>query len=112
MAFNFKRIPVTAGEFCVFGKLPRRGDFIRINATHTAAAQLDHVIADSLVLLDDDSARQRYQQMPASSFLPARLMARGWPWGLSSPAGTKVAGCIRWWLHPCCLRTCRARRWA
>jgi type VI secretion system protein ImpM len=69
MAFNFKRTPVIAGEFCVFGKLPRRGDFIRINATHTAAAQLDHVIADSLVLLDDDSARQRYQQMPASSFL-------------------------------------------
>lgn len=69
MAFNFKRTPVTAGEFCVFGKLPRRGDFIRINATHTAATQLDHVIADSLVLLDDDSARRRYQQMPASSFL-------------------------------------------
>ena len=26
MAFNFKRTQDIAGQFCIFGKLPRRGD--------------------------------------------------------------------------------------
>ncbi|MTD33569.1 type VI secretion system-associated protein TagF [Paludibacterium denitrificans] len=69
MAFNFKRTQDLGGQFCIFGKLPRRADFIRINATHPAASQLDHVIADSLVLLGDDAARQRYLRMPATSLL-------------------------------------------
>lgn len=78
MSFTFKRTQETAASYCIFGKLPRRADFIRINATHPAAAQLDHLLADSISLLSPDmEAVARYRAMPSSCFV---LRSRDQDW--------------------------------
>nr|WP_294867923.1 type VI secretion system-associated protein TagF [uncultured Pseudogulbenkiania sp.] len=78
MSFTFKRTQEAAASYCIFGKLPRRADFIRINATHPAAAQLDHLLADSISLLSPDTeAFARYRAMPPSCFV---LRSRDQDW--------------------------------
>ncbi|UTH76609.1 type VI secretion system-associated protein TagF [Chromobacterium sp. IIBBL 290-4] len=70
MAFNFKRAPETPPQFCIFGKLPRRGDFVRVNATHPAAMQLDQLLGQSLQKLEaGEEATLRYLAMPPTSFV-------------------------------------------
>ncbi|AXT45184.1 MULTISPECIES: type VI secretion system-associated protein TagF [Chromobacterium] len=70
MAFNFKRAQETPPQFCIFGKLPRRGDFVRVNATHPAATQLDQLLAQSLGGLEaGPEAVERYRAMPGTSFV-------------------------------------------
>lgn len=69
MAFNFKRAQDVPAQFCIFGKLPRRGDFVRINATHPAATQLDTVLAESIRQLDSDARIDGYRAMPPTSFV-------------------------------------------
>lgn len=78
MSFTFKRTQEVAASFCIFGKLPRRGDFIRLNATHPAAAQLDQLLADSISLLSHTpEAISRYRGMPGSCFV---LRSRDHAW--------------------------------
>lgn len=78
MSFTFKRTQEAAASYCLFGKLPRRADFIRINATHPAAAQLDQLLADSISLLSPGAeAVSRYRAMPASCFV-LRSRDQGW----------------------------------
>ena len=68
MAFNFKRAQEAPPQFCIFGKLPRRGDFVRVNATHPAATQLDQLLAQSLLGLESGpEAVERYRATPATS---------------------------------------------
>ncbi|MBV8649234.1 type VI secretion system-associated protein TagF [Paludibacterium sp.] len=56
MTIHIKRAAGTAQDCCIFGKLPQRGDFVRVNATHAGAVYLDGLIADSLKALDGDAA--------------------------------------------------------
>ncbi|QEL54872.1 type VI secretion system-associated protein TagF [Chromobacterium paludis] len=70
MAFNFKRAQEVPPQFCIFGKLPRRADFVRVNATHPAAMQLDQLLAQSLQRLEaGEEATRRYLAMPPTSFV-------------------------------------------
>ncbi|OHX20073.1 type VI secretion system-associated protein TagF [Chromobacterium sphagni] len=78
MAFNFKRTLEVPPQFCIFGKLPRRADFVRVNATHPAAMQLDQLLAQSLQRMAfDEGATRRYLAMPATSFV---LQSRDQNW--------------------------------
>lgn len=52
MPLNFKRTQEVPPQYCIFGKLPRRADFVRVNATHPAAMQLDQLLAQSLQRLE------------------------------------------------------------
>ncbi|SFN16739.1 type VI secretion system protein ImpM [Formivibrio citricus] len=55
-------------QYAIFGKLPRRADFIRINASHPAALELDCLIASSLRLMSDtDGWQERFLSAPPSS---------------------------------------------
>ena len=50
--------------------MPRRGDFVRVNATHPAATQLDQLLAQSLLGLESGpEAVERYRATPATSFV-------------------------------------------
>lgn len=70
MSFNFKRQQDIPDQYCVFGKIPRRADFVRINATHTLVVALDNIIAASIRDLKNDTERiARYEAMPASPFV-------------------------------------------
>ncbi|TDR70278.1 type VI secretion system-associated protein TagF [Paludibacterium purpuratum] len=70
MTINFKRAAGTAQDCCIIGKLPQRGDFIRVNATHPGAVYLDGLIADSLKMLDGDGeAGAVYRSIGHSSVL-------------------------------------------
>lgn len=70
MPIHFKRTHDMQLQFSIFGKLPRRADFIRINATHPAALDVDQQIADSLTsIASKDGWQQRYLAMPASEFI-------------------------------------------
>jgi type VI secretion system protein ImpM len=67
MTLPFKRAAGALPEFSIFGKLPQRGDFIRVNATHPGAMYLDDLIARSLQKrLVDTAAIDAYRAMPAS----------------------------------------------
>ncbi|AUH52503.1 type VI secretion system-associated protein TagF [Chromobacterium sp. ATCC 53434] len=78
MAFNFKRTQEVPPQFCIFGKLPRRADFVRVNATHPAAMQLDQLLAQSLQRVEfGPEATRDYLAMPATSFV---LQSRDQNW--------------------------------
>ncbi|MEJ8676871.1 type VI secretion system-associated protein TagF [Chromobacterium amazonense] len=78
MAFNFKRAQEVPPQFCIFGKLPRRADFVRVNATHPAAMQLDQLLAQSLQrMAAGEEAARRYLAMPPTSFV---LKSRDQQW--------------------------------
>lgn len=70
MPINFKRTQDMQLQFSIFGKLPRRADFIRINATHPAALDVDQQLADSLKYISlENEWQHRYLAMPASEFI-------------------------------------------
>lgn len=70
MTLNFKRPPRAPVDFCIFGKLPRRSDFVRVNAAHPGAVYLDGLVANSLKHLPTDSqAVAAYRQMPSTSLV-------------------------------------------
>ncbi|GAA5786017.1 hypothetical protein GCM10007860_34690 [Chitiniphilus shinanonensis] len=48
MPISFIRASDVAPQYAVFGKLPRRADFVRINATHPVAQEFDQLLAKSL----------------------------------------------------------------
>ncbi len=69
MTFTFKRQQETLATYSIFGKLPCRADFIRINASHPAASALDELLANSMALLASQNSLDRYRSMPASFFM-------------------------------------------
>lgn len=72
MSFNFKRVVVQDNpvQLCIFGKLPNRTDFVRINAAHPAASELDGLLSDSLQrLTHGDGWQDGYHAMPPSRFV-------------------------------------------
>ncbi|MCD4486501.1 type VI secretion system-associated protein TagF [Chromobacterium vaccinii] len=78
MPLNFKRTQEVPPQFCIFGKLPRRADFVRVNATHPAAMQLDQLLAQSLQRLEfTEEATRDYLAMPPTSFV---LQSRDHNW--------------------------------
>ncbi|OWY37112.1 type VI secretion-associated protein [Xenophilus sp. AP218F] len=87
MAFNFKRPPDTPPQYCIFGKLPRRGDFVRVNATHPAAMHLDQLLAGSLqIAAGDAEAAARYRETPPTSFVLRSKDARWLSIGIVQPS--------------------------
>ncbi|MCX7207606.1 MAG: type VI secretion system-associated protein TagF [Proteobacteria bacterium] len=70
MLNNFKRAQDLPMQYAIFGKLPRRADFIRINASHPVALDVDQSLANSLkaLALKPDWQKQ-YMAAPASEFL-------------------------------------------
>jgi type VI secretion system protein ImpM len=70
MPINFKRTQDQQLQYAIFGKLPRRADFIRINATHPAAQDIDAKLAASInLLLSREDWQQKYLENAASEFL-------------------------------------------
>ncbi|MFC7420912.1 type VI secretion system-associated protein TagF [Iodobacter arcticus] len=74
-------------QYAIFGKLPRRADFIRINASHPVALGVDQSLADSLkaIALQPDW-QTRYMQAPASEFLFHSSDLRGAFLGVTLPS--------------------------
>ncbi|WP_255992258.1 type VI secretion system-associated protein TagF [Chitinolyticbacter albus] len=50
MPISFMRTQDALPQYSVFGKLPRRADFVRINASHPVAQEFDELLAKSLTL--------------------------------------------------------------
>jgi len=70
VTLNFKRTSRTPVDFCIFGKLPRRSDFVRVNAAFPGALYLDGLIANSLKKLPADiTAVANYRTMQATSMV-------------------------------------------
>ncbi|MBM3115238.1 type VI secretion system-associated protein TagF [Jeongeupia naejangsanensis] len=69
MAITFMRNPVVAPQYAIFGKLPRRADFVRVNATHPVAIEFDQLLATSLRWASEQPDWQdRYLAAEASEF--------------------------------------------
>ncbi|WP_432719737.1 type VI secretion system-associated protein TagF [Jeongeupia wiesaeckerbachi] len=69
MAITFMRNPVVAPQYAIFGKLPRRADFVRVNATHPVAIEFDQLLATSLRWASEQADWQdRYLAAEASEF--------------------------------------------
>ncbi|WP_115226290.1 type VI secretion system-associated protein TagF [Iodobacter fluviatilis] len=87
MLNNFKRAQDLPMQYAIFGKLPRRADFIRINASHPVALDVDQSLADSLkVLALKPDWQTRYMQAPASEFLMHSRDLRGAFLGVCLPS--------------------------
>ncbi|WP_297576895.1 type VI secretion system-associated protein TagF [uncultured Deefgea sp.] len=70
MAINLKRVQELQLQYAIFGKLPRRADFIRINATHPSAMKVDQLFADSMKYISHcDQWQDTYTNAPSSEFL-------------------------------------------
>lgn len=70
MPFNFKKVQELQLQYAIFGKLPRRADFIRVNASHPAAVDIDQQLANSLKhLSNQDAWQEMYLQAPNSEVL-------------------------------------------
>ena len=73
MTLNFKRNAGAALNYYIFGKLPRRSDFVRVNASHPSAVSLDLLIAESLKRLQHDSRfTAAYRSMSATNVVLRR----------------------------------------
>ena len=69
MALNFKRTPGVTMQYAIFGKLPRRPDFIRINATHPVVQEFDDLLGASLkIVAQDEGWQERYLAAGATDF--------------------------------------------
>ncbi|UXY14570.1 type VI secretion system-associated protein TagF [Chitiniphilus purpureus] len=70
MPISFVRTGDITAQYAVFGKLPRRADFVRINATHPVAQEFDHLLAKSLTWSQQQPEWQeaRYLAAAASDF--------------------------------------------
>lgn len=87
MLNNLKRIQDMQLQFAIFGKLPRRADFIRINATHPVALDFDQSLADGLKALAQQPGWQDgYMKAPSSEFLFHSKDLRGSFLGVTLPS--------------------------
>lgn len=75
MLFSFKRAAQQSRPFSIFGKLPHRGDFVRIHATHPDILNLDTLLGDGLQLLAKDAESLRHYQSTASAKFVLRSAA-------------------------------------
>jgi type VI secretion system protein ImpM len=79
MGMPFLRPPEQVSDFAVFGKLPHRADFVRVNATHPTVNELDERLAAGLASLADNADwEQRYDNMPAVVYACRDRTARNW----------------------------------
>ena len=70
MVINLKRVSELQLQYAIFGKLPRRADFIRIHATHPAAMAVDQLLADSMkYILNCEQWDDKYLNAPCTEFL-------------------------------------------
>lgn len=71
MAFAFWRQdePRITSSYSLFGKLPRRADFLRVNATNPVAHEYDQLLADAVVKLTQNAGWEAaYDATDASLF--------------------------------------------
>ena len=69
MALNLLRVPESSISPTVFGKLPHRADFIRINATHPVAVEFDERIQHALERFRiQEGWEERYDLAPIIDF--------------------------------------------
>jgi type VI secretion system protein ImpM len=54
LAFWRQDTPAVEAGYCLFGKLPHRADFIRVNATAPVAYEYDQLLADTITSLAQD----------------------------------------------------------
>ncbi|MFT3930591.1 MAG: type VI secretion system-associated protein TagF [Spongiibacteraceae bacterium] len=81
MAFAFWRQdePKSASSYSLFGKLPRRADFLRINATNPVAHEYDQLLANAVVkLTQNDGWESAYDATDASLFAYRSRDAQSW----------------------------------
>ena len=87
MAINLKRMQELQLQYAIFGKLPRRADFIRINATHPSAMEVDQLLADSMKYISHcDQWQDKYTKAPSSEFLFHSADLRGGFLGVAMPS--------------------------
>ncbi|WP_035055133.1 type VI secretion system-associated protein TagF [Andreprevotia chitinilytica] len=69
MSISFMRNNDVTPQFAIFGKLPRRADFVRINATHPVVQEFDNLIARSLTwAAQHEGWQDQYLSAGASDF--------------------------------------------
>ena len=79
MGMPFLRPPEHVNDYAVFGKLPHRADFVRVNAAHPTVNELDERLAAGLTALADSADwEQRYDNMPAVVYACRDRVARNW----------------------------------
>lgn len=105
MAFAFWRQdePKPAMNYSLFGKLPRRADFLRVNATNPVAQEYDQLLADAVVkLTQNEGWESAYDVTGASLFAYKSRDASAWLVGGQYPSHDQesrrfplVAGVVR-----------------
>lgn len=79
MGMPFLRPPEQVSDYAVFGKLPHRADFVRVNATHPAVNELDERLAAGLAKLADCADwEQNYDSMPPVVYACRDRSAQHW----------------------------------
>jgi type VI secretion system protein ImpM len=79
MGMPFLRPPEQVSDYAVFGKLPHRADFVRVNAAHPAVNELDERLAAGLVALADSADwEQCYDNMPPVVYACRDRTVRHW----------------------------------
>jgi type VI secretion system protein ImpM len=88
MPINFKQIRGTAPQYAVIGKLPRRADFININAGHPVVQEFDSLLAKGLLLASQQPgwSAAGYLNANASDFLFTSSDGRWCFWGVVQPS--------------------------
>ncbi|GHD57778.1 type VI secretion system-associated protein TagF [Jeongeupia chitinilytica] len=94
MAITFMRNPVVAPQYAIFGKLPRRGDFVRVNASHPVAIEFDQLLAASLSWASEQPGWQdRYLAAEASEFFYVSADRRWVFFGVLQPSRDEAGRC-------------------
>lgn len=77
----------STGSFALFGKLPRRADFLRVNATVPVATEYDQLLADAVAQLSNDIGWQSAYDVTGSSLFAYRSQDKQcWFIGGQSPS--------------------------
>lgn len=79
MGMPFLRPLEQVSDYAIFGKLPQRADFVRVNATHPTVNELDERLAAGLATLADFADwEHRYDTMPAVVYACRDRAALNW----------------------------------
>ena len=94
MPINFKRAPGVAPQYAIFGKLPRRADFVRINASHPVVQEFDDLIGRSLTLASQTEGWQsRYLACAPADFQFTSADGRWVFFGVLQPSQDEAGRC-------------------
>ncbi|AOX99938.1 type VI secretion system-associated protein TagF [Jeongeupia sp. USM3] len=94
MAITFMRNPVVAPQYAIFGKLPSRADFVRVNASHPVAIEFDQQLAASLTWASANPDWQdRYMAAEASEFFYVSADRRSVFFGVLQPSRDGAGRC-------------------